>query len=1321
MIKFSLYIFLLLSLFVSNVLAKSEVQSPVQSFKYLTTYDGFDCNTIWTIHQDCTGFMWFGTKSGLYKYDGRTLNLVKKLFVGDKSNVTSIVENNKSNTLWLIVDNTLFSLDMKTEKIKQEKLPFTSDITCIYTDKDCRLWISSLTDGVYTFDNTDCMFRKFNNLPSITNKSIVEICQNSKGLLYFLTSDNEIVIYDIQKEESRIIRSLNLNSTTCYIDSNNRIWLGTWNGLFFWHEASGKFQKIDLGCYNQRQIFGITKILEKNSDELYISTDSGLFIYNVKDGSVVHYKANLFSKGFLNNNYINDLYLDNEKTLWIGTYFGGVNYMTESSKNFLIYDFINHKMEGHVVSSFTEDESGNVWIATDDGGLSFYNRITHEVTNYNSFELPHPYIDFFNIHALQQDGDNLYIGMSSVGMNIVNMKSKEIKKISIKGKSDCRLHGMSVLTLTKCKNNELAIGTTSGLDIYDTRSEKVEHVDAIPNKEIHRTIEDKNGNLWTCGPEIGVFKRTVDGLWIDFAKGNEQINRYKVTTVEEGNGRIYFGTKYQGIICYDPTTESYENRLENEFKSVIVTCMIYKGHFLWIGTSNGLYSYDFITKKTKHYSEAQGIKSKQIYNGILTKDGTIFLGTTNGLNGFKPENISANTDNNTQRTVFTKLKVNNEEVLTQNKNSILTNIISYTDEIILLHEQSNISIEFSQLSYTDWKDRVYKYRLSPVDENWDITDSNHLNFKQLPAGNYILTVLGKNDDGSWNEKGCSIKIKILPPWWKTWQMYIMYMFLILCCIVFLVFSFNKRQEIYMKEIDNRRKEDIYQSKMDFFTNVIHDIRTPLTLILAPLENLRSRKDTEFFKKELDMMNRNGERLLKNVNQLMDFQKMGKNDIDYSQKEIIDVIQRLSIMKKDFEGMAESKSIAINILTDIDIIQPALIEVNNELFDKIFTNLFSNALKFSTNMVNIRITKKSDSYNISVEDNGPGILKEVQERIFEPFFQIKANLPSDYIGTGIGLYIVKNAVDKIGGKLSVSSELGKGTIFSVSLPVDFNMMESYISKDKKNDIEDKCFNVTHKKEYNKQKWRIAVAEDNEDMRNLIVSILSPYYHVYSYSDGEKLLNDKDNNCFDLIISDIMMPFCNGHELCRIIKENNQTCNVPVVLLTAKIMESDEIEGLENGADAYIRKPFSKELLLACVKNLLRNRDRITATFIHNPDVCIGEIIQNDKDNEFVEKLNGIIEKNINNQNLSAQLVASELSMCRALFFSKMKTISGVSFTNYVRIIRLKKAIELMKTGDYSLLDISIKVGFSSLSYFSKSFKQQFNITPSEYIKKLYQKD
>ena len=1330
LLQYSLVIFArmvfrsLVSLFLSFILAISNALAgdfvrPIQSFKYLTTIDGFESNTIWKIHQDATGFVWFGTKDGLYKYDGSTLQLIRRFFVSDKSSVTSITENKKSHTLWLTVENNLFSLDLHTEQMKQIPLPFSSDILCTFIDDDYKLWISSSADGIYTKDCQDDTFHKMNDISAIAEKKIVEIGQNSKGTFSFLTSNEGIVTYDNKKGVTNVYPLRGLNSITSLIDSQERVWVGTWQGLYLWDKALQKFRRVSLCNYDQRPVFGITKILEKSTDELYISTDSGLFVYNLKDECLVHYKANPFASGFLSNNYINDLFVDKENTLWIATYFGGVNYMTENSKNFLSYDFINSQMEGHVVSSFAEDKSGNLWIATDDGGLSHYNKETHQTTNYNPFESPHPYIDFFNIHALQADSDNLYIGMSSVGLNILSLKEKTIEKITTHGEKGHRLHGMSILTLTRCSDNELAVGTTNGLDIYQTNTGLAEHIDLIPDKEIHKTIEDRNGNLWTCGPEVGVFKRNTAKEWVNFNTRHDFGKKYRITTVEEGDGRIYFGTQYNGVICYDPTADSYENLLSQQLASVVITCIIHKDHSLWIGTTNGLYSYDFTTKKIRHYSEQQGIKSKHIYNGLLTKDGTLFFGTTAGLNGFRPENLILNSDNAAQKTVFTKLRINNEDISVKDDNSLLSKNISYTDEITLSHNQSNISVYFSQLSYTGEKDKTYRYRLSPIDKEWEIINSNHLNLKQLPTGKYTLEVMGKNEDGTWNNNGSSLMITILPPWWATWQMYTLYVLLFFSVIVYLLFLFKKKQERRMKEMENKRNNEIYRTKMSFFTNVIHDIRTPLTLILAPLEGLLSRKDTHAFKNELEVMSRNGNRLLKNVNQLIDFQKMEQREIDYGPKETIDVVRKLTDMKEEFSGWAESKSIAINLQVDDESSNTCLIEGNKELFDKIFTNLLSNALKFSTNRVNIKISKDAETCVIAIEDNGPGISKEFQTHIFEPFFQIKEHLPEDYIGSGIGLSIVKKAIDKMGGTSSVISELGKGTTFYVNLPIGHitPVSEAYHENLLKSHEQEPL----SLEEESISKWRIAVAEDNEDMRNLIVSQLSPYYQVSAYTNGQELLDDKENTSFDLILSDIMMPVLNGYELCAKIKENSQTCHLPVILLTAKIMEEDEIEGLEHGADAYIRKPFSKDLLLARIRNLIKNRQRITATFIHNPDVNIAEVIQSEKDKVFIEKLNTIIEKNMDSSNLSAQFVASELSMCRALFFSKMKAVSGLTFTNYVRVLRLKKAVELMKTGDYSLLEISTKVGFSSLSYFSKSFKQQFNISPSEYQKQQCQRN
>lgn len=1279
--------------------------------------NGFESNTICAIHQDATGFMWFGTSDGLYKYDRIKLHLVKRFFWEDKCEVSFITETLHDNKLWLVVANRLFSLHLQTERIEEVVLPFDGQINSIYTDREDRLWLCSYKNDVWTLDTIDGVFKKWDKLPTLINKYVAEVIQGPSGAYYFLCPGVGIITYNGKTGETTTFHTNNLNMSTCYIDSQNRIWLGTWNGFYRWNEILKKFEKINLGNYSKRNIFAISKILAKSTDELYIATDSGLFIYRISNGNITHYKANVFKTGHLNNNYINDMYIDNEHTLWLGTYFGGVNYITKDSKNFMSYDFINRMMDGHVVSSFTEDKNGNLWITTDDGGISFYNKQSKEVTNYNPFKSPNPYVDFFNVHAIEMDKDNLYIGMANVGLNVVNLKNKEVRNIGANSPIGYRLHGMSILNMIKVGEKSLAIGTLNGLDLYDIQTGKIEHVEMIPDKEITSLFTDQEDNLWVCGTKIGAFKRDSAGKWIDLCKDNAQLSNLQITCIAVDGKRVYFGTKYQGLICYNGNDNSYEKILSEELTPTIINCIIPKNNTLWIGTPHGLYVYNFELKNCKHFTERHGLKSKCINKGILAKDGTIFIGTTNGLNGFKPEELFYGSDMGAPRTVFTSLKVNNEEMTTQNENSLLQKIISYTDHITLAHHQSNISIEFSQLSYTNWNDRTYRYKLSPIDKEWHITKSNILNFKQLPSGEYMLTVQSKNSDGTWETEGKSLKITILPPWWATWQMYTLYLLLIIGCIIYFIFSLKRKNERRIKEINIKKKEEIYQSKMEFFTNVIHDIRTPLTLILSPLEELCSRKDTKPFQNELTMMSRNGKRLLNNVNQLMYFQKMEKGDDATIEKEPINIIQELTNLKEDFQSMAERKYIAINILKSKDLQKDCYVEGNKVLFDKVFTNLIANALKFTTNYINISISQQNDTYVIAVEDNGIGISKELQERVFEPFFQIKEKLPHDSIGTGIGLAIVKNAVDKLGGTISLASEEGKGSTFLVALPVVHVAVKESVDDETICEVSQEQTSVLEMEQTaNKSHWKIAVAEDNEDMRNFILSILSSQYKVYSYTNGQELYDNMENISFDLVLSDVMMPILNGYELCNKIKENAHSCHIPVILLTAKIMENDEIEGLKSGADAYIRKPFSKDILLARIRNLIKNREKITSCFIHDPEVKIGAIIQNEKDREFIEKLNEIIENNMMNSDLSAQMVASELCMCRALFFSKMKAVSGVSFTNYLRIARLKKAIDLMKLGKYTLLEISKQVGFSSLSYFSKSFKKQFNITPSEYIKK-----
>ena len=755
--KIIVYILFLLFASILHASSKAHIdESPVHGFNHLTTLNGFQSNTIWTIHQDATGFMWFGTKDGIYKYDGIKLHLVKRFFWEDKSSVTAIAETRCNHTLWLIVDHKLFTLDLQTERIEEVKQAFNQHILSIYTDHEDRLWVSDLAGGLYTLDAANAEFEKKDSIYTPAAYPIEEIGQDAEKNYYFLQSNTGISTYNKVTGQRAHFDTHNLNSSTCLIDTRKRIWLGTWTGLYLWNHDSGKFQKIALGNYSKRPILGISKIIEKTPDELYLATDSGLFTYCISTGNITHYQADAFKNRHLNNNYINDIHIDNERTLWLATYFGGVNYISRNSRNFLAYEFINRKMDGHVVSSFTEDEAGNLWITTDDGGFSFYNKTTKEITNFNPFKSPHPYVDFFNVHTIETDKENLYIGMASVGLNIVDLKSKKVTKVTTGGPDGYRLNGMSILTMTKVSDHQIGIGTTRGLDFYDTESGRIEHVNEIPADEISHILRDRNENIWVCGRNIGAYKRNKEGKWLNLSEKNADMANLQITKMAEYDGQIYIGTQYQGLICHNPEKDSYEKILSEELTSASVSCILPKDDQLWIGTSNGLYLYNVQTKKNKHFTEVHGLKSKCIYSGILTKDGTIFIGSIDGLNGFNPDELDL--DISSQRTVFTSLKVNNEEMTTQQENSMLQKIIAYTSDIELTHNQSNISIEFSQLSYTDWNEKTYRYRLIPLDKEWITTEENILNFKQLPPGNYTLAVQNKNHDGTWNEEGCLLKL-----------------------------------------------------------------------------------------------------------------------------------------------------------------------------------------------------------------------------------------------------------------------------------------------------------------------------------------------------------------------------------------------------------------------------------------------------------------------------------------------------------------------------------------------------------------------------------
>ena len=766
---------------------------------------------------------------------------------------------------------------------------------------------------------------------------------------------------------------------------------------------------------------------------------------------------------------------------------------------------------------------------------------------------------------------------------------------------------------------------------------------------------------------------------------------------------ICFGTRGYGVILYDIYNKRYENVLREELKGYNAYTIIPENGCLWIATTNGLYHYRLETKSYQHYTEDNGLKSRQMMlnSGLLASDSLLLLGTVNGFNAFKTSSLKKNSRE--PKTVFTQLRINNEICTPSKERSPLNKAISYADTLTLNYDQRNISLDFASLSYTGWDQKSYKfrYKLLPEYDQWIYTIVNTVNLTNLGIGTHELIVESCNSDGVWDKEGSHLIIEILPPWWLSWYMILLYILLASLFIYWNILKIRRKHQLHIEKIEQKKKEEIYQTKMQFFTQVVHDLRSPLTLIITPIQLLRQREDVQFLKNELDVVYRNCQQMLAYVNQLMDFRKLEDIRCHPIHLEVLDLVSEINELVSCFRTSAAVKDIEI-IIENNSGAKSLYINANRNILAKIFNNLISNALKFTTSHVWIRMEEGQDYCWVVVEDNGKGMTNEECKHVFEPFFQAENARLLQTDGTGIGLTIVKDMMEKLGGQVLVKSSLGTGTAFSLSFPL--------VSKTSSNQ-EDVDKEITCR-------WNIAVVEDNQDLNDFICSLLRPLYKVYTYSNGDDLINDLERISFDLIVSDVMMPGTDGFALCRRIKETKWSSHIHVILLTAKIAEEEELEGLNCGADLYLRKPFSADILLGYIRNMIKNREFLAGKIrMSINDFPEKEIQLSDDDHEFLQKLNQIVLEHIDDPELSVAMVARELCVCRTLFFSKVKAATGMTFVEYVRIVRLKKAVELLKSRKYTVMEIIERTGFSSTSYFYRIFKKYYKMKPSEFLEQL----
>lgn len=1308
--------------------------APRLNFRHYTIDDGLSVNAIYSITQDSKGYMWFGTINGLNRFDGR--NFTSFRLTGDSSdvnlgNVVYDIEENSQEQLWIASNLGVCIFDLKTETF----LPFdvetatgeriTSRTYAVQKDREQNIWIGTSGQGLFRYSPDSGQLVQFqSNLiqpNSICSDHIRRIYEDSFGKIWITSLDNGISVFHSESSSftnyQPIGRAEQVRNESIFEDSQHNLWIGNDKyGLIRMDRATETFVSY-LTPESSQHIVHIRSIMEYSPGVLLLASDDGLTFFNVQTGEAKTLTVDMQEAKGLNDHYLHALFVDKEHGLWIGSYFGGLNYVSLAYNHFTYYGHsqVENSLPGNIISAFCEDPDGNLWIGTDDAGLSFFDVKKERFTNYKPVKNQNS-LSYQNIHALLWENQEVWIGTYSAGLDVLNLKTGRFRNYR-PDKSEKSLCSSSVYALHKDKNGTIWVGTTFGLNRYRRESDDFARIALLQGKDITCIDEDNRGNLWIATFGSGIYCLNLrTNEWRNYNRSDGLPTDQVSTICVDDNGRLWVGTDGGGICRFDYETDRMVPCAHADFAGGVIHKIIADYEYLWISTNSGLIKYQPDKNATQVYSKSDGLQNNQFSPcaGIKTADGRLWFGGINGLNAFYPRKLVENKQ--APKVVLTNLTLFNKDVSCRDADSPLKHALSYTKHLTLTHHQSIFSIEFAALSFTAPLKNKYAYKLDGFEDQWTLVQGDpKASYTNLSAGDYYFRVRASNGDSIWNNEETVLKLTILPPFWRSKLAYMLYLMLFISLVIYayhcLIQRTEKKHLEKMEHLKVEKEKELYNAKVNFFTNIIHEIRTPLSLIIGPLSSvMKSGKTVNEVHDELAVIERNSNRLLHLVNQLMDFRKieaegfllkLEKHELNEWLKSLCDNFILIFREKKmDFElHLPEEKSI---------------VNVDLEALTKVASNLLFNAVKYTKNKIRVELIRHEGlmQVDLRISDNGCGIPEGEQENIFKPFYQMEQSAHSGIAGSGIGLTLAKSLTESMNGNLFVEKEQKEGTVFVMRLPLfctDTPAVDQTTLPDEETQeevIEEIAGRVRN----------ILVIDDHEELRTFLVQQLNVFYHILSASDGAQALQMLDENSVDLIISDVMMPGMDGFELCRLVKTNIKTSHIPVILLTAKANIDAKITGLESGADVYIEKPFAVEFLRAQVNSLLLNRERLRQRFINMPFITSDTIAVSKADRELLQKMDAAIDKSLAESEFSVEDLAGILCMSRSTLFEKIKNVSGLTPNNYIRLTRLKKAAEILAKGEYHINEVGYLVGFSSPSYFAKCFKKQFGVLPTDFVSK-----
>ncbi|MFT3823245.1 MAG: two-component regulator propeller domain-containing protein [Chitinophagaceae bacterium] len=1330
-------------------------------FKHLGIANGLSQSSVYCLLQDQKGFIWIGTTDGLSRYDGysfRHFKFAQNNTYSIRSNEIQALHEDAQGNLLVGTSVGLDLFDPTTERFYgipvqgDEKATFY--VKRIFKDSRGIIWIGT-GRGLAQYDPVKKIL-----VPLVINKDqpaypSYAITEDADHVLWF-SSGNSIIRYNPATRQQLPLPQPLLQhpayrkSAVCFLTFNKgNLWIGT--------ERNGTLQlNLQTGQYNQYN--AETKPIAVSNDMVraigfydnytWIGTRNGLYLIDADGKALKHFKVDLNDPFSLSGNSILCFMQDNAGSLWIGSFAGAISIVQPGNNNFSYIGQGTDKDPGlnyPVVSRILEDKTHNLWIATEGGGINYYNRQTGHFNYIHLNPSSQHLVNQETVKTLQQDEKgNLWIGTLE-GLFYYETQTGRAQRLLLDSSGN-NLYNEMIYGLDY-RNGELWIGTKAGLiqrtpegRITRFRHSKKDSNSIISN-DINALLRDRAGGVW-IGTESGLsYLPQGQQHFVNYLYEYSSIfNKNAILCIyEDQYDNCWIGTRGSGIKIFNRQQQRFFT-LDTAYglSSNIIHSIIEdrKGN-IWVSFNQGIARLELKKNAPPYINSDIQVTNYSVNNGLganefstaacRTANGQILFGGINGIVAFHPEQLVTNKV--PPQVAFTDLFIKNIPTGISSQGSPLQQSITYTDRLTLTYDQAYFTLRFAALNYINQATNQYAYMLDGLkdDQQWHyVGNQQTATYTNLDAGDYIFKVKAANNDGVWNEQYTSLHITVLPPIWKTWYAYLLYT-IIIGTLLYLFYSYSVKttrlkNQLLLQQINRAKDEELVQRKLSFFTNISHEIKTPLTLVLAPIEKLLTlvqgrEKETE----QLEIMQRNGERLLRLTNQLLDFRKFeaGNMPLQVAEGNLTVFIKEIL---QSFEGYARQQHIDLQLSVET--------EQDNTWFDadkveKMVFNLLSNAFKLTPAGGTIRIIINSTALQhiIRVEDNGAGIAARHLDTIFNPFRHYN-DTGKTVAGTGIGLAFTKGLVLLHHGTITVNSRQALNgqpgyTCFTITLPADST---AYTKDERRQEIlperaalpqaniadvsgippgtDDTALPL------------MLITEDNAEMLSLLSGHFSSLYRVMIATNGQEGLEKATETLPDIIISDVMMPGMSGTELCRQLKKDQRTSHIPVILLTARSQLNYQIEGLETGADDYVTKPFSLALLEVRVQNLLQSRKQLRERYSRDVTLQPSQVAITPADETFLERLVQFIEEHLTEPTLQVEEMAKAVNMSRTTLYRKIKALTGQSAIEFIRRIRLKRAAQLLERKEYTVNEVAYMTGFSDVDYFRKCFKEEFGKTPRQ---------